>query len=62
MMIAKLRKSSNLTQKGLSEVSGVYFRQIQKIETGEITLSNITPRNAKVLADVVKVPVDSLLN
>ena len=59
MIIAKLRKLSNLTQKGLSEVSGVYIRQIQKNEAGEIKLSNITLRDAKADAQV---PADSLLN
>ena len=56
-----LRKHSKLTQQSLADKSGMNIRQIQKIETGEIKLENITLRNAKSLADALGVPIDSLL-
>ena len=57
----QLRLEKGLTQKGLADATGVNIRQIQKIESGEISVSNITLKTAKALADVLRISVDSLL-
>lgn len=56
------RKSANLTQQGLADLSGINIRQVQKIESGEIKIENVTLRTAKSIADALKLPIDSLLN
>lgn len=61
-MITELRKSAGLTQKALADAAGINIRQIQKIESGEIQIENITVKNAKALADALHVSIDSLLN
>jgi len=61
-MITELRKSAGLTQKALADASGINIRQIQKIESGEVQIGNITLKNAKALADALHVSIDSLLN
>lgn len=61
-MLKTLRKAAGMTQGDLAAASGVNIRQIQKIETGEIQVENITLKNAKALADALHVSIDSLLN
>ena len=61
-MITELRKSAGLTQKALADAAGINIRQIQKIESGEIQIENITVKNAKALADALHVSIGSLLN
>jgi len=61
-MLADLRKSVGLTQQKLATASGINIRQIQKIESGEVQIGNITLKNAKALADALHVSIDSLLN
>ena len=61
-MITELRKSAGLTQKALADAAGINIRQIQKIESGEVQIGNITLKNAKALADALHVSIDSLLN
>lgn len=56
------RKDANLTQQNLADLAGMNIRQIQKIESGEIKIENLTLRNAKSLADALKLPIDSLLD
>ena len=61
-MLADLRKSVGLTQQKLATASEINIRQIQKIESGEVQIGNITLKNAKALADALHVSIDSLLN
>lgn len=61
-MLADLRKSVGLTQQKLATASGINIRQIQKIESGEVQIGNITLKNAKALADALHVSIDSLLD
>ena len=44
--IKELRKQQGLTQKQLAEQIGVNIRWVQKVESGEIKLENITFMNA----------------
>ena len=57
----QLRIAAGLTQSQLAQAAGVNIRQIQKIESGEIQIGNITLRNAKALADAMGTTTDSLL-
>lgn len=61
MNIAKLRKEAKLTQKALSDQTGINIRQIQKMESGEIDLKNITVRTAVALADAFGISMDDLV-
>ena len=61
MNIARLRKEAKLTQKALSDRTGINIRQIQKMESGEIDLSNITVRTAVALADAFGISMDDLV-
>ena len=46
LQIKELRKQQGLTQKQLAEQIGVNIRWVQKVESGEIKLENITFMNA----------------
>ena len=59
--LKKERLNLGLSQKQLSDASGVNVRQIQKIESGEIRLENITLKSAVSLANALQIPVSSLL-
>ena len=45
MMIKSARQSAGLTQKQLADQTGINIRQIQKVEAGDIKLSNLTAAN-----------------
>jgi transcriptional regulator with XRE-family HTH domain len=45
MTIKSARQSAGLTQKQLADQTGINIRQIQKIEAGDIKLSNLTAVN-----------------
>ncbi len=55
------RQRLGLTQRQLSEASGVNIRQIQKIESGEIKPENVSLSNAVRLADALGVEPKDLL-
>ena len=42
MQVKELRQEIGVTQKRLAETSGLDFRWIQKVESGEINTENIT--------------------
>lgn len=45
MTIKSARQSAGLTQKQLADKTGINVRQIQKVEAGDIKLSNLTAGN-----------------
>lgn len=45
MTIKTARQSAGLTQKQLADQTGINVRQIQKVESGDIKLSNLTAGN-----------------
>ena len=45
MTIKLARQSAGLTQKQLSELTGINIRQIQKVEANDIKLANLTAIN-----------------
>lgn len=55
------RVQAGLTQKQLSEASGVNVRQIQRVELGESDAGNLTARNLLALADVLGVDPRELI-
>ena len=55
------RRKAGMTQKQLSEASGIHIRQIQRVESGESEAGNLTVRNMFALADALKVDPRDLL-
>ena len=49
LQVKKIRKQYNITQQQLADASGLNIRWIQKIESGETNLENITLKNAALL-------------
>ena len=52
-MLKNHRKAAGFTQKKLAEAAGMNISQIQKLERGEISIDNITLKNAVALADAM---------
>ena len=61
MKIKEIRKSKGLTQKALAEKAGINIRQIQKYESGEYDIGNMTLKNAVSIADALKCEIRDLL-
>ncbi len=59
--LARLRVEAGLGQRELAELSGVYIRQIQGLESGERKIENVPLRNAIRLADALGVHPRELL-
>lgn len=59
--IRRLRDLHGLTQKSLAAAAGINYRQIQKLESGEIKPENITLKNALALADALGVEPKDLI-
>lgn len=55
------RSVMGITQKELSEKSGVNIRQIQKYESGEYDIGNMTLKNAILLSEALECDVRDLL-
>lgn len=60
-MLKELRQAAHLTQKALAEEAGMNISQIQKLESGEIAIANITAKNFLALADALGVDPHTLL-
>ena len=50
---------AGLSQKELSEASGVNIRQIQRVELGEAEAGNLTAKNLLAIADALGVELRS---
>lgn len=55
------RRAAALSQKQLSDASGVNVRQIQRVELGESEAGNLTAKNLLALADALNVDPRRLL-
>lgn len=55
------RLKSGMTQAELSKKSGIYIRQIQKVESGEIETGNMAAKTLFALADTLGVDISELL-
>ena len=61
MTLRKLRKAKGYTQQALADSIGINLRQIQKIESGEIDIENITLRNGLKLATALGIDPYTLI-
>ena len=60
-IIKKIRTSYGMTQQQLADRTGINLRQIQKIESGEIKIENISAKNFMALAEAMKISPKELL-
>lgn len=60
--LKELRKLCGMTQKELAEKSGVNIRQIQKYESGEYSLENMTAKTADAISHALGCSIDELVN
>lgn len=61
MTITDARKAAGLTQRQLSELSGVNIRQIQRVESGASQAGNLTAKNLIAIADALGVDPHELI-
>lgn len=55
------RRMAGMTQAQLAEKSGVYIRQIQRVELGEAEAGNLTAKNLLSIADALGVDARNLI-
>lgn len=55
------RRMAGMTQAQLAEKSGVYIRQIQRVEMGEAEAGNLTAKNLLSIADALGVDARDLI-
>lgn len=55
------RTAGGLTQKELAEKAGINIRQIQKYESGEYDIGNMTLKNAIAIAKALECSVEDLM-
>lgn len=61
MTLKKLRKAAGFTQRELAEKAGVNIRLIQKYESGETKIGNMTLSNAVILSRLLNIHPEELL-
>lgn len=59
--LKELRKLCGMTQKELAEKSGVNIRQIQKYESGEYAIDNMTTKTADAISHALGCSIDELV-
>lgn len=62
MNLKEIRKSHGMTQKQLAEKAGINIRQLQKYESGEYALENMTIKTAEAVSKALGCSVDVLTN
>lgn len=60
--LKEIRKLCGMTQRELAEKSGINIRQIQKYESGEYSIENMTSKTAGVIASALGVTVEELIS
>ena len=60
--LKELRKLCGMTQKELAERSGINVRRIQKYESGEYSLNNMTAKTAYAISHALGCSIDDLVN
>ena len=60
--LKELRKLCGMTQKELAERSGINVRRIQKYESGEYSLNNMTAKTAYAISHALGCSIDGLAN
>ena len=61
-VVRRMRHRLGLSQSQLAAAAGLNVRQIQKIESGEILLGNITLANAARLAEALGITMEALVS
>lgn len=60
--LKEIRKLCGMTQKQLAEKSGLNIRQIQKYESGEYALKNVTTQTAVALSKALDITLEEMVN
>ena len=60
--IKAYRKKQGLTQTDLASRAGLNIRQIQKIESGESKIENITLKTMQAIAQALYAKIDDLIS
>ena len=60
--LKELRKLCGMTQKKMAEKSGINIRQIQKYESGEYSIKNMTSKTAGAIASSLGVTIEELIS
>lgn len=60
--LKEIRQLCGMTQRELSEKSGVNIRQIQKYESGEYSIENMTSKTASAIAESLGVTIEELIS
>ena len=60
--LKELRKLCGMTQKELAERSGINIRQIQKYESGEYALNNMTAKSANAISGALGCTMEELIS
>ena len=60
--LKEMRKLCGMTQMELAEKSGVNIRQIQKYESGEYSIENMTSKTASAIAESLGITIEELIN
>ena len=59
--LKELRTLCGMTQKELAERSGINIRQIQKYESGEYALNNMTAKSARSISEALGCTIEELI-
>ncbi len=59
--LERARRMAGMTQAELAKKSGVYIRQLQRVEHGESEAGNLTAKNLLAIADALDVDARELL-
>ena len=60
--LKELRKLCGMTQKKMAEKSGINIRQIQKYESGEYSIENMTSKTASAIAESLGITIEELIS
>lgn len=60
--LKEIRKLCGMTQKELAYKSGVNIRQIQKYESGEYSIENMTSKTASAIAESLGITIEELIS
>lgn len=59
--LKEIRKKLGMTQKELAEKAGINIRQLQKYESGEYSLENMTIKTANLISGALECSVETLI-
>lgn len=62
MNIKSIRKSAGYTQKSLADACNMQIRQIQRLESGDVSPSEMTAKNLFAIADCLHIDPRLLLS